>query len=125
VEYEPLPFVTDLEAAMTDDAPKIWSEGNIPEEPTVYDRGDSDTSLAGADVTVEMTFHTAAALHNGLEPHGATAMWEGDRLALWSSTQSVFTVRQMVAEALGLPEHRLRVIKQHMGGGFGAKQIAW
>jgi len=125
VEYEPLPFVTDLEAAMTDDAPKIWSEGNIPEEPTVYDRGDADTGLAGADVTVEMTFHTAAALHNALEPHGATAMWEGDRLTLWSSTQSVFTVRQMVAEALGLPEHRLRVIKQHMGGGFGAKQIAW
>ncbi len=125
VEYEPLPFVTDLEVAMADDAPKIWPEGNIPEEPTVYDRGDADAGLAGADVTVDMTFHTASALHNSLEPHGATAMWEGDSLTLWSSTQSIFTVRTEVAEALKLPEHRVRVIKHHMGGGFGAKQISW
>jgi xanthine dehydrogenase YagR molybdenum-binding subunit len=125
VEYEPLPFVTDLEAAMADGAPKVWPEGNIPEEPTVYDRGDVEAGLAGADVTVDMTFQTASALHNALEPHGATAAWEGDRLTLWSSTQSIFTVRQEVAQALKLPEHRLRVIKQHMGGGFGAKQIAW
>jgi xanthine dehydrogenase YagR molybdenum-binding subunit len=125
VEYEPLPFVTDLEAAMADGAPKVWPEGNIPEEPTVYDRGDADAGLAGADVTVDLTYHTASALHNCMEPHGATAWWEGDRLTLWDSTQSVFTVRQQVSEALKLPEHRVRVIKHHMGGGFGSKQIAW
>ena len=125
VEYEPLPFVTDLEEAMTDGAPKIWPEGNIPEEPTVYDRGDAQAGLAGADVTVDLTCHSSSALHNCMEPHGATAWWEGDRLTLWDSTQSVFTVRQQVAEALKLPEHRVRVIKHHMGGGFGSKQIAW
>jgi xanthine dehydrogenase YagR molybdenum-binding subunit len=44
---------------------------------------------------------------------------------LWESTQGIFEVREMIAEKLGLPEHHVRVIKHHMGGGFGAKQIAW
>src|SRR5207249_10206944 len=58
-------------------------------------------------------------------PHGCTAAWDGDRLTLWDSTQSVFDVREEVAAKLGLPEHHVRVIKQHMGGGFGSKQVAW
>jgi xanthine dehydrogenase YagR molybdenum-binding subunit len=125
VTYEPLPFVTDLAAGMEPNAPKVRENGNLTEEPTVYDRGDIAAGLAGADVTIDETYWTASALHNSLEPHGATATWEGEHLTLWSSTQSVFTVRQEVAQALGLPEHRVRVIKEHMGGGFGAKQISW
>lgn len=125
VMYEPLPFVTDLDAALAPDAPKVWEDGNLTQEPKVYDRGDAEAGLAQAEVTVDAMYHTASALHNTLEPHGCTASWEGDRLTLWNSTQSVFTIRQEVAQVLGLPEHRLRVIKEHMGGGFGAKQIAW
>src|SRR5690606_17523610 len=41
------------------------------------------------------------------------------------STQGIFAVRSEVAEKLGLPEERVRVVTQHMGGGFGAKQMAW
>ena len=74
---------------------------------------------------VERTYTTQAALHNCLEPHGCTAAWEGDQLTLWDSTQSIFDVRQKVAESSKLPEHHVRVIKQYMGGGFGSKQIAW
>ena len=74
---------------------------------------------------IEQTYVTQAALHNCLEPHGCTATWEGDHLTIWDSTQSIFDVRQEVAEKLGLPEHHVRVIKQFMGGGFGSKQIAW
>lgn len=125
VTYTPLPFVTDLEAALEPDAPKVWEGGNITEEPKVYDRGDADAGLKRADVVIDEIFTTASALHNSLEPHGCTATWEGEHLTLWDSTQSVFTIRQEVAAALGLPEHRVRVIKEHMGGGFGAKQIAW
>ena len=125
VTYEPLPHVTDMEAALAPHAPKIRPDGNIAEEPTVYDRGDAEAGLNEADVIVDEVYDTASALHNSLEPHGCTADWQGEQLTLWDSTQSVFTVRQQVAEALGLPEHRVRVIKEHMGGGFGAKQIAW
>lgn len=125
VEYEPLPFVTDLDAALAPDAPQVWPDGNIAEEPKLYDRGDAEAALAAAEVMVEGTYRTASALHNCLEPHGCTAAWTGDRLTLWNSTQSVFTVRQEVAEALDMPEGHVRVIKEHMGGGFGAKQISW
>jgi xanthine dehydrogenase YagR molybdenum-binding subunit len=125
VEYETLPFVTDLDDALAPNAPKVWPDGNIAQEPKVYDRGDAEAALASADIVVDETFETSVALHNALEPHGCTAFWEGDTLTLYDSTQSVFTVRQQVAQLLKLPEHRVRVIKQHMGGGFGAKQIAW
>jgi CO/xanthine dehydrogenase Mo-binding subunit len=125
IEYEALPHVTDLDGAIAPDAPRIWPDGNIVEEPKIYDRGDADAALAAADVVIDETFETASALHNSLEPHGATAWWDGDTLTLYDSTQSIFTVREEVAAALDLPAHKVRVIKEHMGGGFGAKQVAW
>jgi xanthine dehydrogenase YagR molybdenum-binding subunit len=125
VEYELLPFVTDLAAALAPGAPKVRESGNIADEPTIYERGDVASGFREADATVDQSYTTQCALHNSFEPHGCTASWEGDNLTLWDSTQSIFTVRDQVAEALGIPTHRVRVIKQFMGGGFGAKQIAW
>ncbi|CAA9560084.1 MAG: Xanthine dehydrogenase, molybdenum binding subunit [uncultured Thermomicrobiales bacterium] len=125
VEYERLPHVTELEAAIRPDAPKLRDSGNIAGEPTVYDRGDAVAAMAGADVVIDAVFTTQAAIHNSLEPHGCTVAWEGDELTVWASTQSVFTIREDVASGLGIPEHKVRVIKHHMGGGFGAKQVAW
>jgi CO/xanthine dehydrogenase Mo-binding subunit len=107
------------------DAPEVHADGNIAGEPKTYERGDPDAGLREADVTIDATYATASALHNAFEAHGCTAFWEGDSLTLWDSTQAIFVVRQQVAEKLGLPESRVRVIKHHMGGGFGAKQIAW
>jgi xanthine dehydrogenase YagR molybdenum-binding subunit len=91
----------------------------------VYARGDVETGLRAADVVIDEVYSTQTALHNCLEPHGCVAAWEGDRLTLWDSTQSVFDVREEVAQKLKLPEHHVRVIKQFMGGGFGSKQVAW
>jgi CO/xanthine dehydrogenase Mo-binding subunit len=125
VEYEVLPFVVDAEAALQPGAPKIHEGGNLAGEPKEYERGDVAGRFGQADVVIEQTYVTQAALHNCLEPHGCTATWEGDRLTIWDSTQSIFDVRQEVATRLGLPEHHVRVIKQFMGGGFGSKQIAW
>jgi xanthine dehydrogenase YagR molybdenum-binding subunit len=125
VTYEPLPFVTDFEAAMAPSAPGVRERGNIVGETKVYDRGDADAGLREADIVIDQTYRTASAVHNSLEPHGCTAWWNGEELTLWDSTQSVFSVREQVAQALGLPEHRVRVIKEHMGGGFGAKQVSW
>jgi CO/xanthine dehydrogenase Mo-binding subunit len=125
VEYEVLPFVTDLEAALEPDAPRVHAGGNLAEEPTIYTRGDVATGMREAEVVVERTYSTQTALHNSLEPHGSTASWQGEHLTLWDSTQSVFDVREQVAARLGLPQQQVRVIQHHMGGGFGAKQIAW
>lgn len=125
VDYEPLPFVTTIEEALRTDAPEVHDGGNIAGEPKTYERGDPETGLREADIVVEGDYETPCALHNAFESHGCTASWEGDSLILWDSTQAIFVVRQQVAEKLGMPEHRVRVIKQHMGGGFGAKQIPW
>ena len=124
VEYEPLPFVSDLGVAQRPDAPTLHEGGNRSSEQH-YSRGDVEVGLREADTVLERTYTTQTALHNALEPHGCTASWEGDTLTLWSSTQSIFTVRQQVAQAVCLGANRVRVIKQYMGGGFGAKQIAW
>jgi CO/xanthine dehydrogenase Mo-binding subunit len=125
VEYEPLPFVLDLDSALKTDAPKLREHGNIAAEETVYERGDLEEGFRRADVVIDEVYTTQVALHNCMEPHGCTASWENDRLTLWDSTQSVFDVREQVAGSLALPHNRVRVIKQYMGGGFGSKQIAW
>jgi xanthine dehydrogenase YagR molybdenum-binding subunit len=125
VEYQPLPFVTTIEASLRPGAPRVHESGNIAGEPMTYQRGDPDAGMRQADVVVDATYETPCALHNALESHGCTASWEGDALTLWDSTQGIFAVRGEVAEKLKLPEHRVRVITQHMGGGFGAKQIPW
>ncbi|CAN5833090.1 xanthine dehydrogenase family protein molybdopterin-binding subunit [soil metagenome] len=125
VEYEPLPFVVEVEAALQPNAPRVHDKGNRVDEPTIYERGDATAGLREADVVIEQTYTTQTAIHNSLEPHGCTAFWEGDQLTLWESTQGIFETREKVAEKLGLPEHHVRVVKEHMGGGFGSKQVPW
>lgn len=125
VEYELLPFITDPLKALEPDAPKVHESGNLwGGAPEVYQRGDLEKGFAEADLIVEGMFRTQTALHNCLETHGSLALWEGDSLTLWDSTQHIFGVRDAVAQALGLPKHKVRVIKQYMGGGFGSKNQA-
>ncbi len=126
VEYELLPFVTDLEEAAKPGAPLVHPEGNIlkdddDREGEVYTRGDIDKGFKSADVIVERTYRTPTAMQNSFETHGAVAMWEGDELTIWESTQSVFGVRGRVASVLKMPVSKVRVISEYMGGGFGSK----
>ncbi len=122
VEYEPLPFVWDSEEALKAEAPKIHPQGNLYRGgPDVYQRGNFEQGLAEAAVVVEDTFRTQTALHNSMEVHGSVARWDGDQLVIWDSTQNIFGVRAQAAQLLKLPLHRVRVIKQFMGGGFGSK----
>ena len=134
VEYEVLDFVVDMAHALDDGAPKIHedgkAEGNLVEEPESYERGDAETGFAEADVTVDEVYTTQTALHNALEPHGTVAHWQGSQgqgneLTLYDSTQGIFAVRDGMAKKFGLAQNKVRVIKQHMGGGFGAKQVPW
>lgn len=126
VEYELLPFVTDLEEAAKPGAPQIHPKGNILKdddgrEGEVYTRGNIDKGFKSADVIVERTYRTPTAMQNSFETHGAVAMWEGDELTIWESTQSIFGVRGRVASVLKMPVSKVRVISEYIGGGFGSK----
>lgn len=123
VEYEVLPFVIDPEKALQPDAPKLHPEGNlVGGQPRVYQRGDMNRGWAEAEVVVEESFRTQGAQQNPLEPHGTVAQWDGECLTVWDSTQHVFGVQSELAEMLGIPLNRLRVICEYMGGAFGNKQ---
>ena len=125
VNYEPLPFVTDPEAALRPAAIPVEitsSSNNASEEyPKTYERGDVEAAMRSADATVAVRFQTPAALHNSLETHGAVASWDGRTMTVYSSTQDIYGARQQIATALGLQQNQVRVIKQYMGGGFGSK----
>ncbi len=121
VDYEVLPFVADEEKALAPGSPRIHENGNQVEEPQRYSRGDVPTGLSEADAVIEMSFHTACELHTPMELHGTVADWDGDSLTIWESTQGVYPVQNLVAQVLGLPLSKVRVVNRFMGGGFGSK----
>jgi len=93
-------------------------------EPDVVERGDVQRGLEEADILVRREYRTPSQLHSALEPHGAVAQYDGDRLTVWESTQGVFRVRDDIARALSMPRSAVRVLMDFMGGGFGAKNHA-
>ncbi len=125
VEYDTLPFAVTFADAVAPDAPSVRPAGNTPAvSPLVIARGDVDAGLQAADVVITREYRTPVQLHTALEPHGAACEWDGDRLTVWESTQGIFRVRADVARALDVPQSNVRVIKDYMGGGFGAKNGA-
>ncbi|HEU4990278.1 MAG TPA: xanthine dehydrogenase family protein molybdopterin-binding subunit [Gemmatimonadaceae bacterium] len=122
---EPAPHAVTAEQALAEGAPKLRSRGNVsPRSPRVLQRGDVDAGLREADVTITREYRTPVALHSALEPHGAVAEWEGNRLTVWESTQGIFNTRRDLAAAFKLRLSDVRVMKDYMGGGFGAKNGA-
>jgi CO/xanthine dehydrogenase Mo-binding subunit len=94
---------------------------SVHDEPRSYSRGDLKRGLADADVVVEAEYRTQTVLHNALETHQAVCGWAGDTLEVYISTQYIWGIRSSVADALDLPEDKVRVVCNFMGGGFGAK----
>jgi xanthine dehydrogenase YagR molybdenum-binding subunit len=90
-------------------------------EPRRYEHGDVDAALATADVVIEATYRTQTVLHTSMETHQAVCRWEGDVLEVYISTQFIWGIREAVAQKLGLPQDRVRVVCEYMGGGFGSK----
>lgn len=145
VDYEVLPFVAEMEAAMRPGAPLVF-EGPVDQEgtgggggavpglpqrgnvrgpltrtPFGGPRGDAEAGLREAEVVVRGEFRTQVQTHQPLEPHGVVADWRPDGLTVYASTQDTVGVRQELAEVFGLPRARVRVLCEFMGGGFGAK----
>ncbi len=129
-EYEVLPYVIDAEVAMRPDAVQVHPDGNVLKdedgnEGETYTRGDVAKGFGAADVVFEGRFSTAAQMHNALETHGSVVAWDGPTLTIYDSTQAIFNVRNRLAQSLGLPLTDVRVIKNYVGGAFGAKLGAY
>jgi xanthine dehydrogenase YagR molybdenum-binding subunit len=86
-----------------------------------YERGDFERGVAEADVVVEAEYRTQVVLHNSMETHQAVCHWEDDGITIYISTQYIWGIRDTMAEHLGLPPDKVRVVCHAMGGGFGSK----
>jgi aerobic carbon-monoxide dehydrogenase large subunit len=120
VEYEPLPAVLDMEAALTEGSPKVHQAGNKSFE-WVFANGDLDEAFRDAPVVIERTYRQQRLIPEAMEPRATVAAMVGDEITLWSATQIPHVLRFLIAAVLGIPEQNIRVIAPDVGGGFGSK----
>ena len=125
VDYEPLPAVTDVEAALADGAPLVhddlgtnksftWSHGGV---------GDVDGTFATAPVVVKERYWHPRLIANAMEPRGVLVqpgLANGD-FTMWSATQIPHVAKVLFAMVTGISESKLRVVAPEVGGGFGSK----
>jgi carbon-monoxide dehydrogenase large subunit len=124
VDYVPLPVVVDAAAALEPDAPVLHSDkgDNLAFK---VDLGE-DGALDGAEVVVRARFLNQRLAAVPIEASAILAEPDGEGgIRMWVSSQVPFRVRDEVAEALGLPESKVRVITPDVGGGFGAKLMTY
>ncbi|MBI3079148.1 MAG: molybdopterin-dependent oxidoreductase [Deltaproteobacteria bacterium] len=124
VEYEVLPPVLTPEEAMAEGAPLVHEDrpGNVSRVVRMH-CGDVGQGLAEADQVFTHTFETQVVNHCPVEPHAVVATWDAaGKLTVWSPTQTPFLMQRTLAEVLGLPLHRVRVVKPAVGGAFGGKR---
>lgn len=108
------------QVVMDDGEPYAPEEVNAGHE-TDTAQGDVEAALNSAAVTVDATYTTPHEFNSPMEPHAATALWDGERLTMHDSTQAAHGVAQTLAPMLGLEPAQLRVQAAYVGGGFGSK----
>ena len=135
VEYEVLPPVMTVDAAMKPGAPILLSDLRNREEgdkPTnvanhiQFKRGDLEAGFKAADFVVEHEFNTAMVHQGYIEPHNAVGIYNADGQAtIYCSTQGAFDVRSLSAQVLGVPVGKIKVVPAEIGGGFGGKTTVY
>jgi CO/xanthine dehydrogenase Mo-binding subunit len=138
VEYEVLPHVIDVEAAMAPDAPllhdDLYTQGVDP-KPTRpsniakrlhFAKGDIAQGFAEADVVIARRY-TLKPVHQAyIEPHACVVSFASDgQCTIWSSSQGHFMVRAYCAKLLNLDISNIRAIPAEIGGGFGGKTLVY
>jgi aerobic carbon-monoxide dehydrogenase large subunit len=125
VDYEPLPVVSDARVALAEGAPLVepgWGNNVLVTRETGF--GDVATGKVGAagKVTGSLKLHRTSG--TPMEPRGLLASYDEDEdlLTLWDSTQNPHPLRVYLAQTLGVPESKIRVIQPNVGGAFGMKQ---
>jgi 4-hydroxybenzoyl-CoA reductase subunit alpha len=124
VEYELLPAISSIQAALDTAEPRIHEYGeygNIHRR-QVYEFGDVEAGFAEADfIREDITFYEGST-HLALEQHASVAQFGHDgKLTLWTCTQDPHYLHRSLAKVLELPQNRVRVIATTNGGGFGGK----
>jgi xanthine dehydrogenase YagR molybdenum-binding subunit len=92
---------------------------------SVSKRGDADATFASAPVKIDATYITPNETHNPIELHASVAVWEGDHVTLYETSQGVVNHRVVMAQVLGLPVENVRVVTRFLGSGFGGKLFPW
>ncbi|HEV2777513.1 MAG TPA: molybdopterin cofactor-binding domain-containing protein [Solirubrobacteraceae bacterium] len=122
VEYEPLPVVVDVEAALKDEVIVHESLGtNKAHHWTMGGGGDIEEALANSEVVVERRIVNHRTAGGAMETRGVIAEFRGGQLTVWSSTQVPHLLRLFYAVQMGISEDKVRVIAPEVGGGFGSK----
>jgi xanthine dehydrogenase YagR molybdenum-binding subunit len=102
--------------------PKHFRNGARPPDSR---RGDPDAAWDAAAIRLDLTYTTPVEHHNPMEPHATIALWEGNRLTVYSATQGIDASQQTLATLFGLKPGQVRVICPFVGGGFGCKGVTW
>jgi carbon-monoxide dehydrogenase large subunit len=126
VDYEPLPAAVTVEDAITDGAERIWEDwtSNVAFALMMGNQEATDAAFAGARHVVSLRLRNNRLSANALEPRGAIGDYDPaeNSYTLYTSTQNPHGVRTVLAQAVfRIPETKLRVIAQDVGGGFGMK----
>jgi aerobic carbon-monoxide dehydrogenase large subunit len=120
VDYEPLPPVLDMRAALESGSPKVHEAGNKSYE-WVFANGDVDAAFRDAPVVLERTYRQQRLIPSAMEPRAVVAQWVGDEVTLWSATQIPHVLRFALSAFFAIPEQNIRVVAPDVGGGFGSK----
>jgi 4-hydroxybenzoyl-CoA reductase subunit alpha len=122
-----LPAYYTAQAALAPDAVAIHAQraGNI-ERDVLFELGNVEAGFAAADLVREETFNCAEVCQNQMEMHAALAEYDAvrDRMTVHASTQVPYYVHLMLSRVLDMDMSRIRVIKPHVGGGFGCRTEA-
>ena len=128
VDYEVLPPVSDVEAAMSPGAEQLHEEieGNVAGHSHI-ELGDVGKGFKSADLVLEREYRTKT-IHQGyIEPHTATVWWTPqDKITIWSSSQGHFdAVRAGTATLIGVQPFSIKAVPMEIGGGFGGKTTVY
>ena len=92
-----------------------------PEDTPDKNVGDFDGAFSSAAVKIDATYTTPDQSHMAMEPHASMAVWDGNKLTLWTSNQMIDWCRTDLAKTLKVPVENVRIISPYIGGGFGGK----
>lgn len=116
--YEVEESATSFEQAKAQAQP-----GSFGGEPLANERGDAETALVAAPLSVDLAYRTPYQNHNAIEPHAVTVAWDGDELIVHDATQGVTHMAWSLADIFGLEEEQVHVTAPFVGGAFGGKTM--
>jgi carbon-monoxide dehydrogenase large subunit len=129
VDWQPLPHVLGVRAALAEDAPAVWPKrpGNVAFEASIGDRRATERAFAGAAHVVSLALTNQRLVANYLDTRGVVAEYDAatDRLTLTLSSQGSHAVRDVLCAMLKLPQKKLRVVTPDVGGAFGSKLFCY